>query len=497
LFESAELGHRIDKAAFKKEVPPLREALLQAQADLLRTKKMPVVILVSGVEGAGKGETVNILSEWMDPRHIQTHALDDPTDEERDRPYMWRFWRKLPPRGKIGVFVGSWYRTAIVDRAFGRIKNADLDQAMERIIHFEKMLSDEGALILKFWLHLSKDAQRARLKKLESSADTRWRVTDTDWRHFKRYDTFRRVSERALRQTSTFEAPWIVVEGTDPNYRYVTIGKAILDAVRKRLDAPEAPHPLALTPPVLPAEDRLSILSTLDMSHKLGKKAYSDSLAKYEKKLNLLTRHPRFRNLSVVAVFEGPDAAGKGGAIRRITGALDARIYRVIPIAAPTEEEREQPYLWRFWRNLPRTGRIGIFDRSWYGRVLVERVEKFCRMQDWMRAYSEINDFEEQLVRNHTVVLKYWVHITRDEQLARFKEREKTGFKRFKLTEEDWRNRKKWDEYEIAACDMIDHTGTEIAPWTLVEANDKQYARIKVMKTMCDRIESALKKSRS
>ena len=494
MFESAELGHKIDKATFKKEVPQLREALLQTQADLLRTKKMSVVILVSGVEGAGKGETVNTLSEWMDPRHIQTHAIDEPTDEERERPYMWRFWRKLPPKGEIGVFVGSWYRAAIVDRAFGRIKNADLDQAMERIIRFEKMLTDEGVLVLKFWLHLSKDAQKARLKKLESSAETRWRVTDMEWRHFKLYDTFRRVSERALRQTSTFEAPWTVVEGADPNYRCVTICKAILDAMCKRIDAPDIPQPPSHTPPVLPAEDRLSILSTLDMSLKLGKKRYSETLVKYEKKLNLLTRHPHFHDLSVVAIFEGPDAAGKGGAIRRITGALDARTYRVIPIAAPTEEERDQPYLWRFWRNLPGAGHIGIFDRSWYGRVLVERVEKFCRTQDWMRAYSEINDFEEQLVRNRTLVVKFWVHITGDEQLARFKEREKTGFKRFKLTDEDWRNRKKWGEYEIAACDMIDHTGTEIAPWTLVEANDKPFARIKVMKTMCERIEAALKK---
>lgn len=494
MFESAELGHRIDKTTFRKEVPALREALLGAQAELLESRKFPVIILVSGVEGAGKGETVNVLSEWMDPRHIQVHALDEPTDEERERPYMWRFWRKLPPRGKIGVFVGSWYRAAIVDRAFGRIKYAELDQAMERILRFEKMLIDEGALVLKFWLHLSRDAQKARLKKLESSPETRWRVTDVEWRHFKRYDSFRRVSERALRQTSTFEAPWIVVEGTDPNYRYLTIGKALLDSMRKRLDAPEPPHAVVHTPPLLPAEDRLLILDTLDMTRKLGKKGYEKSLAKYQRTLNLLSRHPRFREISVVAVFEGPDAGGKGGAIRRITGALDARSYRVIPIAAPTEEEREQPYLWRFWRNLPASGHFGIFDRSWYGRVLVERVEKFCRPQDWMRAYSEINDFEEQLVRRRTVVVKFWIHITRDEQLKRFKERETSGFKRFKLTDEDWRNRKKWDEYEVAACDMIDHTGTEIAPWTLVEANDKQFARIKVLKTLCDRVEAALKR---
>ncbi len=194
----------------------------------------------------------------------------------------------------------------------------------------------------------------------------------------------------------------------------------------------------------------------------------------------------------MVLVFEGNDAAGKGGSVRRIIQALDARSYRVIPVAAPTEEERDQPYLWRFWRNLPRKGRFAIFDRSWYGRVLVERVEGFCSQADWMRAYGEINDFEEQMVRHRTVVVKLWLSISKDEQLKRFEEREKIGFKRFKITDEDWRNREKWDEYEMAVCDMIDRTSSEIAPWTLVEANDKYFARVKVLETLCERIEVAL-----
>ena len=196
----------------------------------------------------------------------------------------------------------------------------------------------------------------------------------------------------------------------------------------------------------------------------------------------------------MIAVFEGSDAAGKGGAIRRITGALDARHYRIIPVAAPTEEERAQPYLWRFWRHIPAAGGVTIFDRSWYGRVLVERVEKYCAEADWMRAYAEINDFEEQLVKNNTILVKFWLTISKDEQLRRFQEREKVGFKRFKITEEDWRNREKWDEYELAVCDMVDRTSTEIAPWSLIEANDKNFARIKVLKTLCQRIESALDK---
>jgi len=492
MFESAELGHAITKEIWKKEVPGLREGLLDAQLDLLQSRKFPVIILVAGVDCAGKGETVNILNEWLDPRHVEAHALRDLTDEEMERPHMYRYWRVLPPKGKIGIFIGTWYSGPLVENVYGRIKNAELDQALERIIHFEKMLCDEGALVLKFWLHLSKDEQKKRLKKLEKEPKTRWRVTGKDWQNFKKYDTFRKVSERMLRSTSTAESPWIIVEGTDPRYRYLTIGKALLTALRQRLDAPEPPGHGEPIPPMLPAIDDLLLLRTLDLKKKISKSRYDEELETYQGRLNLLTRHDDFKKLSVVVVFEGNDAAGKGGSIRRITQALDARQYRIIPVAAPTEEERAQPYLWRFWRTIPRKGRFTIFDRSWYGRVLVERVEGFCPRSDWMRAYGEINDFEEQLIRNRTVVVKFWLAISPAEQLKRFKEREKIGFKRFKITEEDWRNREKWGEYELAVCDMIDRTSTEIAPWTLIEANDKYYARIKVLKTLCERIEKAL-----
>ena len=494
MFESAELGHKISKEVWKKEIPELREGLLDAQLDLFQAKKFPVIILVAGVDCAGKGETVNLLNEWMDPRHVETHALRDLTDEELERPQMWRYWRVLPPCGKIGIFIGTWYSGPLVENVYGSIKNAELDQRLDRIIHFEKMLCDEGALVLKFWLHLSKDEQKKRLKLLEKDPKTRWRVTATDWDHYKLYDKFRKVSERMLRSTSTPEAPWTIVEGTDPYYRYLTIGKSILSAMRQRLDAAEPPRHEEPIPPILPTVDNLLILQTLDLTKSLKKSEYESELEKYQGKLNLLTRDPDFKKLSVVVAFEGNDAAGKGGSIRRITQALDARQYRVIPVAAPTEEERAQPYMWRFWRNIPRKSRFAIFDRSWYGRVLVERVEGYCERADWMRAYGEINDFEEQMVRNRTVVVKFWLSISPDEQLKRFKEREKIGFKRFKITDEDWRNREKWSEYELAVCDMIDRTSTDIAPWTLVEANDKYYARIKILKTLCERIEKTLEK---
>jgi polyphosphate:AMP phosphotransferase len=494
MFESAELGHKIDKATYDAEVPKLREALLDAQFDLAEKAGFPVIILVGGVDGAGRGETVNLLNEWMDPRFIQTHGMGEPSDEEMERPMMWRFWRALPPKGKIGVFLGSWYTWPILNRVMGVTKTADLDQSLERAKRLEKMLTDEGALIIKFWLHLSKEKQEARLNLLEKNPKTRWRVTKRDWEHFKRYDKFLSIHESVIRHTSTAEAPWIIIEGADARYRSLTVGKVILESLHKRLaESGKKKEVPVRAAPLLPSIDNVHLLKTLDLTQKLEKKKFEAALEKYQGKLALLTRDPRFKDITVVAVFEGNDAAGKGGSIRRITSAVDARQYQVVPIAAPTEEERAQPYLWRFWRHVPRKGRVTIFDRSWYGRVLVERVEKYCSEADWMRAYLEINDFEAQLVRHKIVVVKFWLTISKEEQLRRFEERKKTGFKRFKITDEDWRNRDKWEAYEQAICDMVDRTSTRAVPWTLVEANDKNFARIKVLKTLCQRIEAALK----
>jgi polyphosphate:AMP phosphotransferase len=491
MFEAAEIGHCISKHEYDRAVPKLREALLKAQYELLADKSFPVVIIIGGVDGAGKGETVNILNEWMDPRHIHTQAFGEMSDEERERPRMWRYWRALPPKGRIGILFGAWHTDPIVNRVIGRSDGNQMRLAMEEIVHFERMLADEGALILKFWFHLSKKAQRARLQALEADPKTRWRVTDTDWERFKLYDKFRKVSESALRETSTGYAPWIVVDGSDPNHRYVTVGRTVLDALKKRLGGkrPAVSRTAALPAPAL---DGRTVLSSLDYDSVLTHKAYNKKLEKFQGQLNLLSRHKKFKQKSLIVVFEGADAAGKGGAIRRVTGALDARHYQVTPVAAPTEEERAQPYLWRFWRHLPRKGRVTIFDRSWYGRVLVERVEKFCSEEDWMRAYHEINDFEEQLAEAGGVVVKFWLTITKEEQLRRFREREKTPFKTFKITAEDWRNRKKWDDYERAVCDMIERTSNDQAPWVLVAANDKYGARIQILQTLCERLEAAL-----
>lgn len=491
MFESAELGHHIDKDVYKREAPRLRAELLDIQYEVLAQKAFPVVILVSGVDGSGKGETINLLYSWMDPRHISTLAFAEPSDEERERPYMWRYWRALPPKGKIGIFAGSWYSQPISERISGEMGRAELAERLEEINRFEAMLVNEGALVLKFWFHLSREAQKKRLKLLASNPQTAWRVSKKIYARQKTYQQLQTTASHVLRVTNTAKAPWIIVEGTDDAYRSLTVGRVIRDAMQRRLSQPVAPVPVA--PPVHHAVDKRSVLGELDLSQSLGKKEYERLLARYQARLAELLRAPRFSSrYSLVLVFEGSDAAGKGGSIRRLTAAMDARHYQIVPIAAPTEEERDQPYLWRFWRHVPRTGRVTIFDRSWYGRVLVERVEGYCREEDWLRAYAEINDFEDQLEDDGALVVKFWLQISADEQLRRFKEREQTDFKRFKITAEDWRNRDKWDDYLTAACDMIDRTSTDIAPWTLVEANDKNFARIKVLRTVCERIEAAL-----
>jgi len=490
MFEAAELGHTIDKGQYDQELPGLREALLDAQFDLASAQRpFPVIIIIAGMDGAGKSATVNTLNEWMDPRHIETHGLTEPSEEEQERPHMWRFWRQLPPAGKMGIFDSCWYNWPIMERAAGRIKGARMDQSLERVARFEKMLIDEGALILKFWLHLSKANQKKRLKKLESDPLTRWRVSPQDWKHYAKYEHYRDAAQRALANTSTGEAPWTVVEATDSRYVRLTVGTVLLERLRNRLDQPAPPAPPAPVPYTASVDGR-TLLGALDLSQRLAKPDYERELGQLQGRLNQLTRTKAFQKHNVVLVFEGVDAAGKGGGIRRITQAIDARTYNIFPTAAPTEEERSQPYLWRFWRNLPRQGRMAIFDRSWYGRVLVERVEGFCAEADWRRAYGEINDFEEQMARSGTLVVKFWLAISREEQLRRFEERQNTRFKRFKITPEDWRNRDKWDLYEAAIGEMLERTSTATAPWTLVPSEDKHSGRIRILQTLCQRLEA-------
>ena len=491
MFESAEVGHAVDKKTFHRAEETLRARLLDAQRQLRVQGRFPVLLLISGVDGAGKSETLAQLYEWMDARYLSTIAFVSPTDEERERPYMWRYWRALPPRGRTGAFAGSWYSTPIAQRIAGDMSRVQLDKRLDEINRFEAMLVNEGALLLKFWLHLTRSGQKRRLRQLESDPRTAWRVTKESWARTRTYDALQDVAGHVLRLSNTAWAPWSIVDGTDDHYRHLRVGKELLAALEKRL-AEKVAKKRVFAPPVnRPADDR-NVLTALDLGKKLPEKKYELQLAKWQGRLAELARHKAFAGRSLVLVFEGMDAAGKGGAIRRLTAALDPRQFQVVPIAGPSEEERAQPYLWRFWRHLPRKRHVTIFDRSWYGRVLVERIEGYCSEADWLRAYAEINDFEHELVSAGIIVLKFWLQIDQQEQLRRFKGREKVEHKRFKLTPDDWRNRDKWTDYQSAAVDMIDRTSTGNAPWIVVPANDKNFARVQVARDVVKYVEAAL-----
>jgi polyphosphate:AMP phosphotransferase len=462
MFQSAEQVHKIDKATFKAEEPKLREALLDAQFDLDESKSFPALILLGGIDGAGKSAALARLNEWLDPRHVHTAAFDVPHVEERERPPFWRFWVNLPAKGRIGVFLGSWYQEPLLNRVVGGGDDDQLEKDLAGITRFESMLADEGILIVKLWLHLSRADQKKRLAEIEELPG--------GGRHVLEYRRLRRhyrqavaTIQTAVRLTSVGEAPWVVIPSADPEYRDLMIGRTILTAIRKRLDAEAAPK-VAAAPVVVAGLDRKTVLDGLDLGRKLDRSAYKEELAHHQHRLADLTDGKAFRDVALIATFEGNDAAGKGGGIRRVTHALDPRRFKVHSIAAPTDEEKARPYLWRFWRRIPRKGDVAIFDRTWYGRVLVERVEGLCDEADWLRAYAEINDFEQQLTANGVVLVKFWLAISKDEQLRRFQDREKTSYKRYKITDEDWRNREKWDAYAIAVGDMVDRTSTEYAP---------------------------------
>jgi len=491
MFESAEIPHKIPADQYKAEVPELREALLDCQLEMMEQKKFSTIILINGMEMAGKGDTVNRLLEWLDPRLVRAYAFDVATEEEERFPPPWRYWRVMPPRGRMAIYFRSWYTEPFKRYLRGEFGWAELDQAVEEIVLTERMLAQEGVVILKFWLHLTKEQQKRAIKRTEADPRNSWRVTDEDRESYKMYAKVREMAQHALRITDRAEAPWQVIPAADHRYRDLAVGRTVLTAIRQRLTEPPPVMPPPATRPIEPIDGR-RLLDDIDLSKTIDRGDYSKRLQELQARLNGLSRDPKFRQRGAVIVFEGSDAGGKGGAIRRMTRVLDARYYRVAQIAAPNEEELRRPYLWRFWRRVPARGMIRIFDRSWYGRVLVERIEGFAAEADWLRAYSEINQFEGQLARHGIVVIKFWLAISKDEQEQRFKAREETGYKRHKLTDEDWRNREKWDDYILAASEMIERTTTRHGPWTIVEAEDKRYARVKVLETVCDRIESAL-----
>ena len=507
MLEQIDLSKQIDKEEYKSILPDLewRLGALQREA---RELDIPVVIVFEGWDAAGKGTLINRLIQTFDPRGCVVHPINAPNEEEAFRPFLWRFWVKTPPAGKIAVFDRSWYGRVLVGRVDKLVKKREWKRAYEEIRTFERQLTAGGALMLKFFLHISKKEQKKRFKKLESSSVTEWKVTKEDWKHHKQYETYLEATEEMLAETDTGFAPWTVIEAHDKRFSTLKTFKAVIDrlehAIERRKYAQQKDETATSQkkPPKEQPEDQTeseafhalnsSILDKIDLSIALERDEYRKKLKGCQQRIFELEHEIYVKRMPVVILYEGWDAAGKGGNIRRLTQSMDPRGYEVIPVAAPNDVEKAHHYLWRFWKAFPKAGHITIFDRSWYGRVMVERIEGFCSEQEWRRAYREINEMEEQLVNFGTVLIKFWLHIDKDEQLQRFEARRQTPHKQWKITDEDWRNREKWDQYKLAVDEMLFRTSTAGAPWTIVEANSKYYARIKVLETVIASIEAQL-----
>ncbi len=492
MLEVSEVGNKVGKKEFDAAIPELRVGLINAQYDL-RDANFPVIIWVAGDDRLAANELVNRLNEWMDSRYADTRVFAEPTEEEYQRPHLWRLWRSLPPKGRTAFFVGGLMRAAI-QRAHDEIDEPEFSIWLRHIANMQTELVADGALILKFFLHTPAREQKKKLRKAEKDPHAGWQVDQRDWAALDSLGPVLPIAERILRETSGPGAPWTIVESTDARYRDLTVARTILAALTARLADQGAHHGPALAESVFGDFDaEANVLSGVDLSKKLSKAEYRAQLAKEQAKLKKLSIEARQRGVSSVLAFEGWDAAGKGGVIRRITGALEAGDYRVIPVAAPTEEERKYHYLWRFWRDLPPAGKVVIFDRTWYGRVLVERLEGFATAAEWQRAFDEINDFEAQMVEQGYYIAKFWLHISPEEQLTRFKAREETAFKKHKITDEDYRNRERWDDYVRAVDQKILRTTSDGAQWHVIPANDKHSARVTTLRAINKGLEQRLR----
>ena len=499
MLEKIDLKKTVSKAEYKERMPYLEAKLGRLQREC-RALNIPVLIVFEGFGASGKGLQIGRLIHSMDPRGFRVFTVKEETEEERMHPFLWRFWTKTPARGRIAVYDGSWNRKVLIDRFDGKTKEKDLPAAFRSIRSFERQLSDDGNLIIKLFLHIDRKEQKKRFQKLEENSSTAWRVSQGDRQRNNRYEEYASMIEDMLRGTDADYAPWTIIGATDNRSATVKIYTAVIRAMEDRIEdvrkkmksmedekngreAAEKADPLDV-----------SVLSGTDLSLSCTREEYEKKKKKLQKKLAGLHEELYRRRIPVVIGFEGWDAAGKGGAIRRLTEKMDARGYAVNPAAAPNDIEKAHHYLWRFWRSMPKDGHVAVFDRTWYGRVLVERIEGFCTEEEWKRAYREINDMERDLSDAGTVVIKFWIHIDKDEQERRFEERRKNPEKQWKITDEDWRNREKWDQYEDAVNEMLIRTSTKYAPWIVVEGNCKYYARIKVLQTVVDKIEECMRK---
>lgn len=490
MLSAAAAGNTVSKQEFKEAEPDLRLGLLNAQFDLAEAG-LPVVVIIAGDDRVGANDLVNRLNEWMDTRYVATEVFTDPPEAVRERPQTWQLWMALPPKGRMALWVGGLMRV-VRAQLRGEISEAEAQRWARHLRATQRMWVADGALVLKFFVHTPAAVQRKRLKKARKRGRDAWRYDKRDWTLAKNLRDAVPLIERTLQETSVAGAPWTIIEGTDERYRDLSVGRSILAAVQARLESPAATAPGVPAEAFVDADETATVLDHVDLTRTVTKSDYRTRLERLQGRVHLLADEARRRDIATVLAFEGWDAGGKGGAIRRITSALEAGDYRVHAVAAPTEEERKYHYLWRFWRDLPRDGRISIYDRTWYGRVLVERVEGFASPAQWQRAYDEIVDFEQQVTEHGTYLAKFWVHISAEEQLARFRAREETPYKRYKITEEDYRNREKWDDYVRAVDSMVVRTSTEFAPWHVISGNDKRNARLEVLTHVVEGLERRL-----
>lgn len=494
MLEKIDLSKKVDKKTYRRVMDEAEEKLGLLQREC-KDAGIPVILVFEGMGAAGKGVQINRLIQALDPRGFDVYACDRPTEDEQMRPFLWRYWTKTPAKGRIAVFDRSWYRSVQVDRFDGLTPEDKLGDAYQDILSFEKQLCDDGTVIMKFFLYIDKDEQKKRFKKLEGSKETSWRVTDEDWNRNKDFGRYLKMNEEMLEKTDTDYAPWVIIEAVDKDYAALKIASTVMDRLEYELEhsRPEEEKTAQGQEAKIRERFKNGVLSGIDLSKSLTEEEYKTRLKKLQKRLAELHSELYRLRIPVVIGFEGWDAGGKGGAIKRLTSNLDPRGYRVNPTAAPNDIEKVHHYLWRFWNNVPKAGHIAVFDRTWYGRVMVERIEGFCSEAEWRRAYQEINEMESHMANAGAVVLKFWLHIDKDEQERRFRERQANPAKQWKITDEDWRNREKWDQYEEAVNEMLIRTSTTYAPWIVVEGNDKRYARVKVLQTVVDALEKKIK----
>lgn len=493
MLEQVDLSQKLDKADYKTRMELLGNQLGELHRKL-HERKIPAIIVFEGWDAAGRGTLINELILRLDPRGFKVFANNTCHADTTAHPFLWQFWNTIPAAGKVMIYDKSWYDRVLSERIDGLSVPEKLAATYDEIVSFERQLSDSGCILIKFFLHITRKEQKKRMEKLEQDPATRWRVGEVEWRRHRKYDEYVEIIEETLSRTDRDCSPWIPVAAMDRRFAAVKICETIAQSFEQQLARLEQ-QPI-LKPSTELTENRqeisASILDRVTMLKEWKPDDYEKAMDRFGKKLHEMHYEAYKKKIPVLILFEGWDAAGKGGAIKRLVQHLDPRGYEVVPVAAPNDTEKSHHYLWRFWQAVPAAGRISIFDRTWYGRVLVERVEGFCQETEWRRAYREINEFEQQLTNYGAVVVKFWLHIDKDEQLRRFREREDTPEKRWKITDEDWRNREKWDAYKVAVDEMLFRTSTRKAPWTVVAANSKEYARWLVLKTVTEAIDSAL-----